>query len=145
MTRPPCSTIGIQPWRRSDGTLNKVRHIHLRVNQRVSDLIGQTFQTTKGEAVVVGFTEWQYGQPMPPILAIEADCNRGKSYAVHYKLLRERILAKNWPEMPMLHVSVRITHAMDLHKTCLKYYVEEMREDGNNTPISGMRLVCYNK
>eukprot|EP00966_Prymnesium_polylepis_P128680 2976152-Prymnesium_polylepis.1 len=45
--------------------------------------------------------------------------------------------------MPMLHLSVRITHAIDLHKTCLKYYVEEMRDDGENTPIDGMRIVCY--
>ena len=41
-------------------------------------------------------------------------------------------------ELPMLHFSVRITHADDLYLTCVEHYV-----DDSGQPIEGMNLVCY--
>ena len=70
------------------------------------------------------------------VLAFEAGCNVGKSYAVHRELIRPMLMAD--PGMPMLHFSVRITHANDLYQTCIEHYV-----DNAGQPIQGMKLELY--
>lgn len=73
---------------------------------------------------------------MPPVLACEADCNLGKSFAIFCEMIRPLLRAN--PKLPMLFFSVRITHAYDLFATLQRYFVDE---DGD--PIAGMNLVCY--
>ena len=92
--QPPIySTQGISPWRvavaRPDGTVfNTVRHVVVDDDVTVSDLIGQQRMAMDGSTVVVlGLAPWQPGQPMPPIIVIEADFNRGKSHAVHRRMI----------------------------------------------------------
>ena len=68
---------------------------------------------------------------MPPVVAIEADCNLGKSYATFVGMILPRL--KDNPNLPMLFFSVRITHAYDLYETLLKYFKD----------VEGMNLVCY--
>ena len=140
MQPPIYSTQGIQPWRlrhpRPDGTVfNVVRRVQVDEDVTVSDLIGRQLQAQRG-TVVLGLAPWQPGQPMPPVNVIEADCNRGKSYAVHHGMIRPLLLAN--PCLPMLHVSVRISHAYDLFETVKKYYVTD---DG--LPIQFVDMVLY--
>jgi len=141
--QPPIySAQGILPWRvavaRPDGTVfNTVHRVRVDDGVTVSDLIGQQRQATDGTTVVVlGLAAWQPGQPMPPVVVIEADCNRGKSYAVHRRMIRQLLLAN--PRLPMLHISVRITHAYDLFETVKKHYVTDA-----GVPIPGVDMVLY--
>ena len=46
------------------------------------------------------------------------------------------------PSLPMLHLSVRITHADDLFQTCREYYVARGQPKGGQ-PIEGLQLKCY--
>jgi hypothetical protein len=124
--RPPCSTQGLAPWHRPQMRFNDVKHVVIDDATRVSDVVGQTRTSTKGEPVLLDLPPWQHGQAMPPILAIEADCNLGKSYAVFHEMMRPRLLAN--PELPMLFFSVRITHAYDLYGTLQRYFVDDEGE-----------------
>ena len=140
---PTCSRQGISPWRvaapRPDGTVfNTVRHVVVNDDVTVTDLIGRQLpvQGAAGTVAVLGLAAWQPGQPMPPVLVIEADCNRGKSHAVHTGMIRSSLLAN--PHLPMLHVSVRVTHAYDLHETVKKHYVT-----ATGQPIPGVDVVLY--
>jgi len=140
---PTCSRQGISPWRvaapRPDGTVfNTVRHVVVNDDVTVTDLIGRQLpvQGAAGTVAVLGLAAWQPGQPMPPVLVIEADCNRGKSHAVHTGMIRSLLLAN--PHLPMLHVSVRVTHAYDLHETVKKHYVT-----ATGQPIPGVDVVLY--
>ena len=141
---PACSTKGILPWwvavTRADGTVfNTVRHVVVNADVTVSDLIGQQLpvQGAAGTVAVLGLAAWQPGQPMPPIIVIEADCNRGKSHAVHRRMIRALLLAN--PRLPMLHVSVRVTHAYDLFETVKKHYVT----NAGGQPIPDVDVVLY--
>ena len=84
--------------------------------------------------------DWRRGDAMPPVLAVEAGCNAGKSYAVHRELIRPKLLED--PTLPMLHLSVRITHADDLYQTCLEHYTARDQPKGGQ-PIEGLQLACY--
>ena len=81
---------------------------------------------------------------MPPVLAVEAGCNMGcnagKSHAVHRELIRPKLLEDS--ALPMLHLSVRITHADDLYQTCLENYTARDQPKGGQ-PIEGLQLACY--
>ena len=124
---------------RPDGTVfNTVHHVVVNDNVTVSDLIGQPSPAKDGTVVILRLADWQPGQPIPPtpILVIEADCNRGKSHAVHAGMIRPMLLAN--PHLPMLHVSVRVTHAYDLYETVKKHYVTAAGQ-----PIPGFKPVLY--
>jgi hypothetical protein len=129
---------------REDGrpVSNTVYHAIVRDLTRVSDAIGRGFQCTRSqlemrvserdELAYPWYTSeeghlcrlqlQQPGDRTPPVIGIEAGCNVGKSYAVHHELIRPMLLDN--PSLPMLHFSVRITHADDLYQTCLEHYVE---------------------
>ena len=141
MQPPIYASKGILPWRlsitRPDGTVfNRVHHVVVNADVTVSDLIGQPLQANDGTAVILGVTAWQPGQPMPSTIVIEADCNRGKSHAVHYGMIRPLLLDN--PTLPMLHISVRVTHAHDLYETVKKHYVTDAGD-----PIPGVNVVLY--
>ena len=141
LKRPLCSTQGIAPWRlpapRADGSdMNDVTCVRIYDATRVSDVYDQTRPSTKDELVSLRMADWQPGQAMPPIVAVEADCNLGKSHWAFVKCIRPMLLAN--PKLPMLFFSVRITHAYDLSGTLRNYFV-----DDDNRPIDGMQLMCY--
>ena len=102
----------------------------------MSDAIGKRLVTTRGTPVSMGFHS-PPGQPGGPsmTLAIEAGCNVGKSHAVFAELLRPRLVAN--PTTPVLFLSVRVTHALDLYATVCHYLME-----GANA-IPGVDIVCY--
>lgn len=134
--RPPCSTAGLAPWRLPDGSgFNVVKHVVVDDASRISDVIGQWRRSVNGEQVFIGLQPWQPGQPMPPILDVESDCNSGKSHGVFFKMIRELLL--NDPTIPLLFFSVRITHAYDLFETLTQRYFV----DDSGNPIGN--LVCY--
>ena len=123
--RPLCSKQGIQSWIKPHNGLGNVVRLVRSSAGRVSDVM-HTAQTVvdTGQTVQVELTRGT-------VLAIEADCNLGKSYAVLNCLLRP-LLAQD-PRTPLLFWSVRITHAYDLHATLQREF-----ED-----IPGVDIRCY--
>jgi hypothetical protein len=95
-----------------------------QLEMRVSEHDGRAYPRYTSEEGHQCFLQLQvqHGDRTPPVIGIEAGCNVGKSFAVHHELIRPMLL--NNPSLPMLHFSVRITHADDLYQTCLEHYVE---------------------
>ena len=128
---PPCSSQGIRPWVKSDGTRNTVHHVRVPDSvTRVSDVIKTSMITVDGVMVTIDLLRGR-------ILALEADCNLGKSFAVLLKLLHPLLEAN--PRLPLLFISVRIAHAHDLYATLRKTFME-----GDNR-IPGVDIRCYEK
>ena len=155
VTAPPGSLQGVQPWQRSDGAQSTTYHVLIPASvRRVSDLSGCLAKTPCGLSFYVNFALLasgcsmlqllQDGQqaaaaaavpPRPLALVIEGDCNLGKSFAMCEVMLRPLLSAN--PTMPMLFVSVRITHAYDLYATLVAAFMQGERR------IPGVDIVCY--
>ena len=123
---------------RSDGVAvsTSVWHAVVSDAERVSDVFGRSLDCTMrtlemhvgddGKAypkeVCVDGERCRLQLVEGRTLAIEAGCGMGKTYAVHHLLIRPLLLHE--PSTPMLLLSVRITHADDMHQTCMEHYVE---------------------
>ena len=124
--RPLCSERGISPWVKPSGRRNEVTHVRVpKEVTKVSDVMETSVGADGVSTTTISVTQAsgvrvRVDLDRGVILAIEGDCNIGKSFAVLEKLLRP-ILEQN-PRTPLLFWSVRITHALDLYETLRKAF-----------------------
>lgn len=109
-------------------TLIYTQHVIVPDEKRVSEVISEQRRTESGETATIELTPGV-------VLAIEADCNLGKSYAVFNCLIRPILEAV--PHTPLLFWSVRITHAYDLHETLKNQFMQ------GDSAIPGVKIECY--